>query len=150
MPLDPLSALSVAASAVQFIDFASKIVSKAKNIHGSAEGALRENTETETVTIRLQEMADQLENLDLSSTTHGLDDNERRLGEICSECSQITKQLVKRLGGLKVPRETHNRKWKSFRQALKSVWSKREIDDMATKLDGLRSELDTHILVSLR
>jgi flagellar motility protein MotE (MotC chaperone) len=150
MPLDPLSALSVAASAVQFVDFASKIVSKAKNIHGSPEGALRENRETETVTICLQEMADQLENSDLSSTAQGLDDNEQRLRDICNEYSQITEQLVKRLGDLKVLRETNNRKWKSFRQALKSVWSKRDVDDMATRLDELRSELDTHIFVSLR
>jgi hypothetical protein len=49
MPLDPLSALSVAASAIQFIDFSSKIVSKGKHIYKSANGVLREDAEVENL-----------------------------------------------------------------------------------------------------
>ena len=45
---------------------------------------------------------------------------------------------------------SENRKWKSFRQALKSVWSKQAIDEMAKRLEVLRADLDTHILEILR
>jgi hypothetical protein len=60
MPLDPLSALSVAASVVQFIEFSVKIVSTSQQIHESSTGALRENDEVETAAKRLQELAGNL------------------------------------------------------------------------------------------
>ncbi len=60
MPLDPLSALSVAAAVVQFVDFSAKIVSKGKQLYKSPGGVLRENEQTETVTKRLQNLAQNL------------------------------------------------------------------------------------------
>jgi hypothetical protein len=47
--LDPLTSLSVATSIVQFIDFSSKLVSKASELRTSATGALIENFELEAV-----------------------------------------------------------------------------------------------------
>jgi hypothetical protein len=44
----------------------------------------------------------------------------------------------------------HHRKWKSFRQALKSVWNERELDSIVDRLSMFRQELEMHILVSLK
>jgi hypothetical protein len=151
MVLDPLSALSVAASAVQFIDFARIIVCKSKALYLSTDGLLQEHKQTETVTMRLKELAESFKALQdppLSNSDAILTDS--HLQTICMECGSISTELLQRLHQLKVPDQSKHRKWKSFRQALKSVWSKREIDNMANRLSDLRSELDTEVLNLLR
>jgi hypothetical protein len=163
MPLDPLSALSVAAAVVQFVEFTHKILSKGRQLYDSPNGALRDNEETETVTKRLQDLAETLkESIEkiprtkrapTSSAAKKLKDQYRqevRLRQICAECDAMSIELLQHLRDLKVPKGQEHRRWRSFRQALKSVWSKKGVDDMANKLDGLRKELDTQVLVLLR
>lgn len=193
MPIDPLSALSVAASIVQFAEFAGKIVSKGKELYSSTSGALRENEETESATERLQLLALQTKdawNHARRSTVRSLPpqgpvllvagENEnaedllirqneqrqereeylreekeqqeiqRRLEDICGACDRISTELLKHLRELKVPKGQEHREWRSFRHALKSVWSKKGVDEMARKLSELRSDMDTHVLVLLR
>lgn len=151
MVLDPMSALSIAAAAVQFVDFARVIVCKSKDLYRSTDGVLQENKQTETVTMRLKELAKSVEiqatprpsNSNTSSTNP-------RLQIICTACSSLSTELLEHLHQLKVPENAGHRKWNSFRQALKSVWSKRAIDNMAEKLSNLRAELDTEVLILLR
>lgn len=149
MPLDPFSAFSAAASAVQLVDFAAKLVSKGKSIYKSTDGALRENAEAETVTARLRDLTQYLKDSN-SSRPHELGQQETQIQAICTECSQISETLLAHLSDLKVPRSQEGRKWKSFRHALKSVWSKKELDHLASRLAILKGELDSHILVFLR
>jgi hypothetical protein len=147
--LDPLTVLSVASSVIQFVDYGTRLVSKAKEIHKSSHGVLRENFETESVTIRLQRLSEAFSS---AIDVPGDDEPEVlraqrvRLGEICQECAELSKILVSKLVKLKVPKGTDHRRWKSFRQALKSVWSKAAIDSMASRLRELRQELDLQIL----
>ena len=151
MVLDPMSALSIAASAVQFVDFARMIVCKTKDLYLSTDGVLQENKQTETVTMRLKELAKSIRvpaTPPLSNSGSSLTNS--RLQKICMECSSVSTELLERLHQLKVPDQSKDRKWKSFRQALKSVWSKREIDNMGKKLSDLRAELDTEVLIQLR
>jgi hypothetical protein len=152
MPLDPLSALSVAASVVQFVDFASKIICKGKEVYASVDGVLQENMQNETVTTRLLEMTKRLKKplVQVGSSSEEERAQHHRLQQICKECSEISKELLQHLGDLKVPKGSEHRRWKSFRQALKSVWEKQAIDAMAKRLEGLRTELHTQILVVLR
>jgi hypothetical protein len=62
----------------------------------------------------------------------------------------MSKELLVRLNQLKVEDGRKNRRWKSFRQALKSVWCKSAVDEIAKRLEYFKKELDGHILVSLR
>jgi hypothetical protein len=168
MPLDPFTALSVAASVVQFVDFARTIVSKGKELYNSPGGALRENEETETVTMRLHVLSQKLKETFQDATrtpqrpanvSAQLDRQDRQrlevqeypgLPDICNECAAVSAELIKHLRDLKVPKGQEHRQWKSFRHALKSVWSKNGVDEMARRLSHLRQELDTHVLVLLR
>jgi hypothetical protein len=56
MVLDPLTALSVAGTIVQFVDFSSKILSHTAEFYNSAEGALSTNEELELVTADLSNL----------------------------------------------------------------------------------------------
>jgi hypothetical protein len=152
MPLDPMSALSVAASVVQFVDFTSKIICKGKDIYHSVDGVLPENSQNKTVTVRLLEITNELEKplVDIGSLSDENQSQYHQLQHICKECSSISKELLRHLKDLEVPRGSKHRRWKSFRQALKSVWDKEGIDAMAKRLERLRNELHTQVLVGLR
>lgn len=115
MPIDPLSALSVAASVVQFVEFAHKIVSKGRQLYDSPNGALRDNEETETVTKRLQALTEMLkESMEEIPRTKRAPTaraakrpkdeyrQEVRLRQIYAECNVLSTELMRRLRKLKV------------------------------------------------
>ncbi len=59
--MDPFSALSVAASVMQFVNFGADILQKAKELHNSADGALSENLALQEGIERLQGLVDVLQ-----------------------------------------------------------------------------------------
>lgn len=63
-------------------------------------------------------------------------------------CISIAQELAERFRKLKVDR--NHRRWKSFRQALKTVWSKESIDALRIRLSMFQSEMIVHILVDVR
>lgn len=142
-----MSAISLAGTIVQFVDFSSKLVSKGYYIYQSATGASPENLELEAITTDLSLLNTKLK-------THGKYDcsakDEKSLEKLSQQCTDIADELLSRLQKLKVPTDAKYRKWKSFRQALKTVWNKKDLDEMSTRLEGLRGQLEFHILVSLK
>jgi hypothetical protein len=145
--LDPLSALSVASSLVQFVDFSAKIVSKGHRIFQSKGGSLSENDETETVAKRLRVMVQNLHSSLASTETSG---EEQALGKLCDECIEVAEELNLELEKLKIPNDCRHRKWKSLRQALKSLWSKEKLESVEKRLGELDGQLKLHILILLR
>lgn len=57
--MDPFSALSVAASVVQFLDFSCQVVSKAKAINRSADGVSIDHAQSEAAAKRLFNLAEE-------------------------------------------------------------------------------------------
>jgi hypothetical protein len=152
--MDPFSALSVAAAVVQLVDYGAGIVSKGTQLYKSVDRALGENNELETASIRLQQLSSGMQ----GSLSQARRDNtqgspaqvDQHLETMCNECVTVSQELVDKLETLKVPGDHPYKKWKSFRQALKSVWSKEKIEAIAERLCSLRAELNTHVVVSLR
>jgi hypothetical protein len=147
MVLDALSAVSLAASIVQFVDFSSKIVSKGYHLHRSAEGVLPENARLAYVIADLKDLNTKLQ---CHERLGCLTRDEQALEDLSSQCSALATELLGRLEKLKVEQNVKNRKWKSFRQALKIVWGKEALDQMAATLSDYRSQLELHVLLSLR
>lgn len=152
--MEPLSALSVAAAVVQFVDYGTGIVAKGRKLYKSAEGALTENIELGIASVRLQRLSGTLQD-SLRRGQQGLqrgplNESDQALEDICRACVEVSKELVDRLEKLKVPDGHPHRKWKSFRQALKTVWSKEKIEEVADRLAKFRIELDTYVILSLK
>ncbi|KAE9379481.1 hypothetical protein N431DRAFT_451335 [Stipitochalara longipes BDJ] len=149
--MDPLSALSVAANIVQFVFYGINVVSKGNQLYKAGDGALIENAELEEATIRLQQLSKTFqESLDQSLPQSSSAQSEQALQKICEECKAVSQELIEKLEKLKVPNGHPHKKWKSFRQALKYVWTKEKFEEVAQRLAHLRMELDSHVLVSLR
>jgi hypothetical protein len=152
--MDPVSALSLAANVVQFVVWGQNIVSKGNQLYKSADGALAENVQLETASIRLQQLSGSVQG-SLSQAQQGvptgsLAQSDQALEKICEECVAMSKELVDKLEKLKVPEGHPHKKWKSLRQALKSVWSKEKVEEISERLAALRTELDTHVITSIR
>lgn len=145
--MDSLSALSTAVAAVRVVDWSRQIVCKSWEIHDSIEGMSKEDLGNQTVTLRLKELANTLKP---SKESANIQVASPRLQQICKDCCEISDELLTFLNRLKVPENSEHRRWKSFRQALKSVCTKEEINKMAGSLAILRAELDTEVLVACR
>lgn len=150
--MDAVTALGVAAAAVQFVDFGTKIVLKTRQLHGSTSGALLENIEIEAASKRLNDMVTTLQNNKPAQGCSGgqtISASGRILEEICQGCLDVSEELIPRLEELKVL-DRSRKKWRSFRQALKSVWSKESIHEIRERLVAYQAQLDTHTLLYLK
>lgn len=147
MALDPFSALSAAAAVVQFIDFGCQLVAKGYRLHRSPSGALAENLDVEAITTDLMEINSKMQ--DQTRMVCRTDD-EHLLANLSSQCTKIGGELLRHLEMLKVPHATKQRTWKSVRQALKNVWTKKDIDELAATLLSFRGQMEFRILVSLK
>jgi hypothetical protein len=148
--LDPLTALSLASNIVQFIDFGTKLLAKGYELYESADGASVGNAELEFIARDLQKLNDRLKP-PLSPKTNPTSStpSEAALRKLNDKCSGVADELINALTKLKV-QGTSNRRWKSFRQALSSLWKKEEVNAITTRLQNFRDELNLHILVSMR
>lgn len=96
MVLDPLTAIGLVGNIVQFVDFSSNIISKSRQLYQSADGALTENIDTETVTKDLIELNTKLQAG--GSPTAGTSP----LEILSRSCSDVADELLTALGKLKV------------------------------------------------
>jgi len=148
--MDPLTALSVAACIVQFVDYGTELLSMGSELYKSADGALSENVELEEASSRLKLLGRDLQKSLRQGQQGPLNERDEALATICNGCIGISKDLTTRLEKLKVPSDHKHRKWESFKQTLKTVWTKEKIEEAAAKLAKLRTELDTHVIFSIR
>jgi hypothetical protein len=148
--MDPLTALGLASNIIQVVDFSTKLVSKGYNIYKSADGSLAENVDAEAITRNLTMLTTKLRHsFKIGQEGNGnLSDDDQSLTRLCEKCTQIADELLHKLDQAKVT--GRHRKWKSARQALKSVTSKSDLEQFAITLQLYRSEITLHITISLR
>ncbi|KAF2184494.1 hypothetical protein K469DRAFT_688947 [Zopfia rhizophila CBS 207.26] len=133
--LDPSSAIGLVASVIQLVTFTSSIVSKSREVYNSAEGALVEQMELETVTQSLKGLIHDMQ--------------KRKFSILLSPGGMnVSNELLSTLESLKV--QGNRKKWNSFRQALNSVWNERKFEELENPVNRYRSQINTTLLLSLR
>jgi hypothetical protein len=147
--MDPLSALGIAAAVAQFVQFGGSLVSKSRQIY--TNGAVRDQIECEGATTRLAELTGNIKSSlkDLESLGNPSSDA-KALGAICDNCIRLSAELLLRLETLRVDENYRHRKWKSFRQALKSVCFKNGVDSLARELAACGDELNSYLIAFIR
>jgi hypothetical protein len=147
MVLDPISALGLAGNLVQFVDFLFKLVSESRGIYKSATGALNEHAFLEKIAVDLSKLSDSL-----PSTTLGVTGSSSLVGhdilDLAAECKDVSRRLLGALEEIKV--KGSHRRWKSFVQALKSVWKREEIEELTRRLDRIQNLLNTRLLAMMK
>jgi hypothetical protein len=138
--MDPLTAVSLAGTVIQFVDFTAKVVSKSTELYRSGSGTLVENANIETTAADLKKL-----NAQLKQTTAVGDPD---LKALCQACSDVADQLLAALTKVRV--NSTGQKWQSLRKALRSIWSKEEITQLEQRLASFRSELNLRVTVGMR
>ncbi|KAI0964857.1 hypothetical protein F4678DRAFT_454640 [Xylaria arbuscula] len=139
--MDPLTTVGLLSNVVQFIDFAARLLSKGRELYKSADGYLIETSELVKVTEHTSHLNKKLAN-DLGSSVP------RQLATIIEGCQDVSGELLSALGQLKV--QGRMGRFKTIRQALKTVLSKEKIRDLELRLDRFRLAINLHITVDLR
>jgi hypothetical protein len=154
--MDPLTALSLAGTVVQFVDFGSRLLSDCRELYKSKTGTLTAYEVLELVTLDLRALVRKLQESFPPAGSHLLnhlvDNHLEKPGSfrrICDKAAEVAEELLSRLGRLKV-KSDEKRKWKSFEQALKGLWSNDELMRLSECLQVLRKDLETQIVFSLR
>jgi len=144
-----MDGLTIAASVIQFVDFASRLVAKGVAIHGSSDGLTVGHQELEGLTDHLTADIKELEkSLQARGQNHELTSSEKVQEQMSIDCQRIATELLGALDQLKA--KGPKTKWKSFRQALKSTWHDEKVQALERRLDRFRQQLITSVLGTLR
>lgn len=133
--LDPLGALGLASAIVQFVDFSSSILKTGYETYHNFEGATQDNLDLEQLTGTLYKFQSKL-----TASNHAggqQTDDEVSLQELVTRCRDLARQLLQLLGDLKTKGHGLIRTWDSFRQACRSVGSKKKIARLEALLDNV-------------
>ena len=141
---------------MQFIQFGCSLVSKGQEIYDAEGGLLLEHVECESATNRLMELANRLRpsirEVVTAKPNPGAGDPSaaQAIEDICDNCLAMSKELVALLDKFRIKEGGRHRKWRSFRHALKSVWSKGDLESIETRLRACQNELDSHLIANIR
>jgi hypothetical protein len=153
--VDPLAALSVASSVVQFVDYGTKILTKTAELYKN--GSLADNDELELVTKDLTRPTGDLlvlgkEQQDDADTNDPGAGEDTALQELARSCKDIGEQLLAQLRTLKVTKSGNKLEHglESLGKSLRSSWKRSKVENIEKRLRKVREELDTRILALIK
>ncbi|KAI1323378.1 hypothetical protein F5Y16DRAFT_412669 [Xylariaceae sp. FL0255] len=145
--MDPISAIGLASSVVQLLDFAGKLVSKSKEIYRSGRGSLVKHDEIEAVTKTLETQSRRIA-LQANSFQRSSSETGRDLLELCDGVRTLSRTLITTIDSVRCGEGSG--RWTSFLQALRTVWKEKEITDMRERLQRYRQQVDSLLLTGLQ
>ncbi|KAI0548411.1 hypothetical protein F4679DRAFT_323102 [Xylaria curta] len=134
--MEPLSALSVAANVVQFVDFAFRLIGSTCAIMKSRSGLARHTKTLDAIARDAVELSDAL------TASPALASSNTTLQALLSECKTIAGDLLAVLDKLRAKK---TKKWNCFVAALRTMWSKGKIDDFVDRLGRVQAQISTHM-----
>jgi hypothetical protein len=138
--MDPLSALSLATSIVQFVDFATKIVHGTRQIYQTGVGAAAENAD---IALCASELHNLCTRLDVSKLPHPRSADDDALCRIADRCVSISEELSSLLGRIRA--KNPNSKWHCMVSAVITQLKKKERDEILARLSQCRAQLDSQL-----
>jgi len=123
--MEVLAAVSLTGNIVQFVTFASSLISSAREIHTSASGTTQSISTLESVYGQLDQLSTQLQaTSDLHSQVavpSQLTLSMSRIWDLSRQCEDICKQLLEALDKLKGDCGAKST-WQSAKIAFKALW----------------------------
>ncbi|KAI1087116.1 hypothetical protein F5B19DRAFT_90074 [Rostrohypoxylon terebratum] len=142
--MDPFSAIGLAGNIIAFLDFGYKLLSKSKDIYKSTTGTTTLNNELLSETRQLQGITEGLQMPGLA----GLSDQELALKQLAAECSTVSSDLARLIDDLKA--KNPNSKRESLRAAFRDWKKKDKKDELRSRLDRCRDQLNLQIVTLMR
>lgn len=145
--LDPLTALSLAAAVIQFVDWGSRLLSQSQEIYHSASGATEENVTTKQITSDIAALSKQLKDKE-AEAPWSLTADDIALRELADSCQREAEKLRVVLNGLEVGKEAT--KWESFRKALKNARRRGKVTEIESRLNKIQQQVNSRLLAMMR
>jgi hypothetical protein len=136
MVLESLAAIGLAGNIVQFIAFASHLVSKSHEIYRSASGLSDEHLDLETISDDV---------LSLSAKLKVSPASDAGLCALAERCIVVAQELSRAISDLR-NQQQNTKKLNSFKQALRGVWKKPWIDELTSRLEKIREQILFHLV----
>ena len=152
--LDPLTAVSLASSVVQFVDFGIKVVTESIELYHSVDGSSGDLSDLETKIVRTRELAQKIEVVvEQNREREHVSEDENTLKNLAISCNSITSDLLTILDGLKNKKSAGpGRKWESLQKAVKAQtpWNKAKIESLEKRLLRVRLAIFEQIQIMMR
>jgi hypothetical protein len=142
--MEPLGAFALAVNIIQVIDFSAKLLREAHELYESSTGHTAEHVELHQVSQSLSHMCDSL-----SPTQHQNGGIPHGISEIAASAKVVAQELMALIDKLQLKHGAKSR-WRSFRQALTTLWKKDEIDRLQKRLKELRDQLQVILTTHIR
>lgn len=146
MPLDPLTALSLAGTICQFVDFSCKVLSATRHVYNSYDGDLTVNRELGLITNEIQDLTAKLTRP--MPSTGPLSPDEQKLKDLCVACNKVAAELIEKLNSLKA--RGQHQAWQSLQVAVQSAWSRQDLNDLIRRLTMFKEAIESRIVLGLR
>ncbi|KAI8956112.1 hypothetical protein F4801DRAFT_586227 [Xylaria longipes] len=150
--MDPLSALGVAAAAVQFLDFGCRVLADAREIYKSKTDSDPESVELWKVSRDLMELITEVELKlgDAKWETETAGASEQVFVRLCGECRDISRELQDMISNVQAKGTTKlTLAMVSFVHALNGAQSPAKIEQLKERLNQARQQMMMAVLVFL-
>lgn len=144
--MDPLAATSTAAAILQLAEFTGKVLSRSQELYKSAKGALVEHEELSSVTKMFDKL---LTELRVGRDRQNNASKRLELHVVVDEAQVVTNELLELLRQLASVPGTSQR-WKSIRQAVKTVWQEDKLRNLEKRVDRYREQVSLALMYDLR
>ena len=149
--MDPLTALSVASSIVQLVDFTQGLFRSTYRIYKSTTGRSESNVDLQTISTSLKTLSSDLaKSVEQARSDTGKESssNEEQLLDLSKNCAGVAEKLIAALDQL-TAQKIHNI-WDSFDVAVRSVTSNKQVKYLSKRLEFYRQEISITINVCVR
>jgi hypothetical protein len=132
--MDPLSALSATCNVLQLFDLTWKLLSGARTVYKSVDGAAPNTAFLEATLENVTQLRDSI---------NAQKDHSPRLKKLCKLSEAVADDLSAILATLKAC--APQRKWQSFKVALREIRTKKEISDFLLRIQQLQTQVVTDV-----
>ncbi|KAL9095131.1 MAG: hypothetical protein Q9165_002734 [Trypethelium subeluteriae] len=151
MVIDPFSALSLASSIVQFVDFGIKLTSKSVELYKSAAGEDEDGLNLGSVAQRLTSIASRLETSTKDGEEIARAEDEKDLRRLALSCRKDACELITMIDSLRIDPKISGlaRGFQSLHQAFRHIGMKSRLEAFEGRLNTHRSEITLHIVSTI-
>ena len=143
--MDPLSALSLAANVIQFVDFSFELLNSSRKIYNSISGTSEDGQHLQKVHSELPAFSTQLRDDKNHSAkvipAENQSEHSSSLRETAEACRKDCERLLGIIEKLKVKSGTRRKWWQSFSIAILEVWKSKDVERLKKRIDEYRNSM---------
>ncbi|KAI4617906.1 hypothetical protein J4E83_006238 [Alternaria metachromatica] len=146
--MEAIAGLSLAANILQVVDSTKKVLSSVNQIRQS--GSTVQNSEIGRLVADFTALNERITlwARPNPASSGPLAQDSQALEDLAAECTKIARELIAELEPLRSAKDAA--RYKTILSALKTSWNAKKIEDIMSRLQAMRDELQFRILVSIR